>query len=86
MPDVVPDLRAQELEVTGPNGTPLIPETRREELVSTFELARRTAFIMEAGLDAERQLADTSPDDFNEDPQLLPTPDDAVPALSVGDP
>ncbi len=52
---LLPDLKATEL--SGPDGAPLVEPTRRDELYSSMELARRTAFMLRAGDDAKRELA-----------------------------
>ncbi len=49
---LLPDLKATEL--TCKDGAPLIEPTRRDELYSSMELARRTAFMLRAGDDAQR--------------------------------
>ncbi len=53
---MLPDLKATEL--TGKDGAPLIePPTRRGELYSTIDLARRMAFVLAAGDAANQELA-----------------------------
>ncbi len=65
---VLPDLKATEL--TGKDGAPLIEPTRRDELYSSMELARRTAFMLRAGDDAKRELAALGAPES----QLIPEP------------
>ena len=53
---VIPELRGEVL--TGEDGAPLIePPTRRGELLSTMELARRTAYLLAAGDAANKDFA-----------------------------
>jgi hypothetical protein len=92
---VIPELRGEVL--TGEDGAPLIEPTRRDELYSSMELARRTAFMLRAGDDAQRELAamdapkiDTESQPILEleaatkesEPPLAPT----EPPLASGDP
>ena len=66
---VIPELRGEVL--TGEDGAPLIEPTRRDELYSSMELARRTAFMLRAGDDAKRELAVLDAPG----PQLIPEPE-----------
>jgi hypothetical protein len=65
---LLPDLKATEL--TGAEGAPLIlPPTRREELVSSAELARRMAFLLAKGAEAKRELDAGPPDTIIVEPE-----------------
>ena len=88
---VIPELRGEVL--TGEDGAPLIEPTRRDELYSSMELARRTAFMLRAGDDAKRELAALGAPES----QLIPEPGTATdapepplessqPPLAPGDP
>ncbi len=70
---VLPDLKATEL--TGKDGAPLIEPTRRDELYSSMELARRMAFVLAAGDDAKRELAALNTPKIDTEPQLIPEPE-----------
>ncbi len=70
---LLPDLKATEL--TGKDGAPLIEPTRRDELYSSMELARRTAFMLRAGDDAQRELAALNAPEIDTEPQLIPEPE-----------
>lgn len=65
---IVPDLKAQ--EITGAEGKPLISLTHREELMTTFDLARRVAFTLSSGLKAEDKLRTTPPPEIGVVPEL----------------
>ena len=52
---VLPDLKATEL--TGRDGTPVIKPSRHDELYSSLELARRTAYLLAAGDAAIQELS-----------------------------
>ncbi len=69
---VIPELRGEVL--TGEDGAPLIEPTRRDQLYSSMELARRTAFMLRAGDDAKRELAALDAPG----PQLIPEPETAT--------
>ncbi len=70
---LLPDLKSQEL--TGAGGAPLIEPTRRDELYSSIELARRTAFMLRAGDDAQRELAVLDTPGIDAEPQPVPEPE-----------
>ncbi len=70
---LLPDLKSQEL--TGAGGTPLIEPTRRDELYSTMELARRTAYLLAAGDAANQELAALNTPKIDTEPQLVPEPE-----------
>ncbi len=70
---VIPELRGEVL--TGEDGAPLIEPTRRDELYSTVELARRMAFVLAAGDDAKRELAAPNTHKIDTEPQLIPEPE-----------
>jgi len=66
---VIPELRGEVL--TGEDGAPLIEPTRRDELYSSMELARRTAFLLRASDDAKRELVALG----GPEPQFNPEPE-----------
>lgn len=70
---VIPELRGEVL--TGEDGAPLIEPTRRDELYSSMELARRTAFMLRAGDDAQRELAALDAPGIDTNLQLIPEPE-----------
>ncbi len=70
---LLPDLKATEL--TGKDGAPLIEPTRRDELYSTMELARRTAYLLAAGDAANQELAALDVPRIDAEPQLVPEPE-----------
>ncbi len=70
---VIPELRGEVL--TGEDGAPLIEPSRRDELYSSMELARRTAFMLRAGDDAQRELAALDAPMIETEPQLVPEPE-----------
>ncbi len=70
---VIPELRGEVL--TGEDGAPLIEPSRRDELYSSMELARRTAFMLRAGDDAQRELAAMDAPKIDTEPQLIPEPE-----------
>ncbi len=70
---LLPDLKATEL--TGKDGAPLIEPTRRDELYSTMELARRTAYLLAAGDAANQELAALDVPRIDVEPQLVPEPE-----------
>ena len=70
---LLPDLKSQEL--TGAGGTPLVEPTRRDELYSTMELARRTAYLLAAGDAANQELAALDVPRIDAEPQLVPEPE-----------
>ncbi len=70
---LLPDLKATEL--TGKDGAPLVEPTRRDELYSSMELARRTAFMLRAGDDAQRELAALDAPRIDTEPQLIAEPE-----------
>ncbi len=70
---VIPELRGEVL--TGEDGAPLIEPTRRDELYSSMELARRTAFMLRAGDDAQRELAALNTPKIDTESQLVPLPE-----------
>ena len=63
-------------ELTGAEGGPLIPPTPREELMTTFDLARRVAFTLSSGLKAEQELRTTPPPAIDVVPELQQEPED----------
>ena len=73
---LLPDLKATEL--TGKDGAPLIERTRHDELYSTLELARRTAYLLAAGDAANQELAPLDVSRIDTDPQLVPEPETAT--------
>ncbi len=73
---VIPELRGEVL--TGEDGAPLIEPTRRDELYSTMELARRTAYLLAAGDAANQELAPLGVSRIDTDPQLVPEPETAT--------
>ncbi len=92
---LLPDLKATEL--TGKDGAPLIEPSRRDELYSSMELARRTAYLLAAGDAANRNLAGLDTPKIGTEPQPIPEPETATkepeppvvptePPLAPGDP
>ena len=73
---VIPELKGEVL--TGEDGAPLIEPTRRDELYSTMELARRTAFVLAQGDVAKRELAALDAPGIDTEPQLIPEPEPPV--------
>ena len=71
----MPDLKATEL--SGPDGEPLIEPTRREELWSAMETARRFAFVLASGTDARNELDEMGPETIDMEPEPTPEPQDA---------
>jgi hypothetical protein len=69
---VIPELRGEVL--TGEDGAPLIEPTRRDELYSSMELARRTAFMLRAGDDAQRELVALDTPRIDTERRLVPEP------------
>ena len=67
---VIPELRGEVL--TGEDGAPLIEPTRRDELFSKVELARRMAFVLAAGDEAKRELVVLNTPKIDTEPQLIP--------------
>ena len=63
-------------EVTGRDGEPLIPTTRRAKLMSKFERARLIAFALSAGTEAKRELNDTPSPEIEGVVELLQEPGD----------
>ena len=70
---VIPELKGEVL--TGEDGAPLIEPTRRDELYTTMELARRTAFVLAQGDVAKRELATLDAPGIDTEPQLIPEPE-----------
>ncbi len=70
---VIPELRGEVL--TGEDGAPLIEPTPRDELFSKVELARRMAFMLRAGDDAQRELAALDTPGIDAEPQPVPEPE-----------
>ncbi len=73
---VIPELRGEVL--TGEDGAPLIEPSRRDELYSSMELARRTAYLLAAGDAANQELAALDVPRIDADPQLVPEPEPPV--------
>jgi hypothetical protein len=72
---VLPDLKAT--EITGADGAPLIKPTRRDELYSSLEVARRTAFLLAAGDAANQEIAVLGAPRIDTESQLIPEPETA---------
>ena len=70
---LLPDLKAT--EITGADGAPLIEPSRRDELYSSMELARRTAYLLAAGDAANQELAALDVPRIDAEPQLVPEPE-----------
>jgi hypothetical protein len=75
---LLPDLRSQEL--TGKDGEPLIKPSRRDELYSSLELARRTAYVLAAGDAANQELAVLDAPRISTESQPVPEPETATKA------
>ncbi len=57
---------------------PLSPETRRDQLYSSMELARRMAFVLAAGDAANQELAVLDAPRIDTESQPIPEPDTAT--------
>ncbi len=73
---VIPELRGEVL--TGEDGAPLIEPSRRDELYSSMELARRTAYLLAAGDAANQELAALDALRIGTEPQPIPEPETAT--------
>ncbi len=74
---VIPELRGEVM--TGEDGSRLIePPTHRDELYSSMEMARRTAYVLAAGDAANQELAALEVPRIDAEPQLDPEPKTAT--------
>ena len=62
-------------EIGGPDGAPLIDQTRYDELCGTIEVARRVAFVMAGGIEAKRELDKADAPRIDTDPKPIPEPE-----------
>ena len=74
---VIPELRGEVL--TGEDGAPLVEPTRRDELFSTMEVARRIGFALAKGDAAKRELDGTDAPTIDTVPELIPEPEPEAP-------